>query len=174
MTTVGYGDMAPKTFPGKIVGFFCALTGVLCIALPVPSIVDNFHRLMYLDKQRRQNQQSGSDTNSNYDADENRSGGQNHNSSGMNGPTGGNTPHTSNPGTNANTVAGSEKNYSLAANDSIANGDYSALGKQSAASNKQGSILSQEHLPTINSSIGRQSSIVSHIDKRSGLNLNWG
>ena len=42
--------MAPKTFPGKIVGFFCALTGVLCIALPVPSIVDNFHRLMFEDK----------------------------------------------------------------------------------------------------------------------------
>ena len=42
--------MAPETPQGKTVGFFCALVGVLCIALPVPSIVDNFHRLMFEDK----------------------------------------------------------------------------------------------------------------------------
>ena len=52
------GDMAPKTFPGKIVGFFCALTGVLCIALPVPSIVDNFHRLMFEDKSNQEGDDS--------------------------------------------------------------------------------------------------------------------
>lgn len=42
MTTVGYGDMFPKTGLGYLVGSFCTLVGLLMLAFTLPIIVGNF------------------------------------------------------------------------------------------------------------------------------------
>ena len=42
MTTVGYGDMAPKTAQGRVIAVLCALIGVLFTGLSVPIIANSF------------------------------------------------------------------------------------------------------------------------------------
>lgn len=46
MSTVGYGDVVPRTPPGKLVGSCCALTGIILLyILPIPSFVTEFSEL---------------------------------------------------------------------------------------------------------------------------------
>ena len=42
MTTVGYGDMAPVTAWGQLVGSVTAICGVLIVGFTIPSLVNNF------------------------------------------------------------------------------------------------------------------------------------
>ncbi|XP_031565631.1 potassium voltage-gated channel subfamily A member 2-like [Actinia tenebrosa] len=48
MTSVGYGDVVPTTLAGKLVGSFCAMSGIILFCLPTPVLVSNFVKF-YLD-----------------------------------------------------------------------------------------------------------------------------
>ena len=52
MTTVGYGDVFPATFMGKIIGCLCAVFGVLVIGLPIPIVGSSFNRFYSREKRR--------------------------------------------------------------------------------------------------------------------------
>ncbi|XP_038074667.1 potassium voltage-gated channel protein Shaw-like [Patiria miniata] len=42
ITTVGYGDVVPRSWLGRVIGACTAIIGVLTLALPIPVIVNNF------------------------------------------------------------------------------------------------------------------------------------
>jgi hypothetical protein len=43
MTTVGYGDMYPKAWPGYIVAMACALSGIIITGLSIPIVSNHFN-----------------------------------------------------------------------------------------------------------------------------------
>ncbi|TRY90924.1 hypothetical protein DNTS_014450 [Danionella cerebrum] len=55
MTTVGYGDMVPRSIPGQVVALSSILSGILLMAFPVTSIFHTFSRsyLELKEEQRR-------------------------------------------------------------------------------------------------------------------------
>jgi len=46
MTTVGYGDCYPLSFPGKLLAMATMLLGVLILALPITVVGSNFHKMV--------------------------------------------------------------------------------------------------------------------------------
>jgi voltage-gated potassium channel Kch len=55
ITTVGYGDLVPISFPGKIIGAFALVFGVLLLSLPV-AIIGNKFQEIYLSNQKEETQ----------------------------------------------------------------------------------------------------------------------
>ena len=51
ITTIGYGDMVPKTILGKLLSAACMIFGALTLALPVLTFVSNFNKLYYKNMQ---------------------------------------------------------------------------------------------------------------------------
>lgn len=45
MTTVGYGDVVPKSALGRLVGSMCAVSGLLLLAMPIAVIAGKFNNL---------------------------------------------------------------------------------------------------------------------------------
>nr|XP_061787554.1 potassium voltage-gated channel subfamily G member 2-like [Nerophis lumbriciformis] len=54
MTTVGYGDMVPRSIPGQVVALSSILSGILLMAFPVTSIFHTFSR-SYVELKEEQN-----------------------------------------------------------------------------------------------------------------------
>ncbi|XP_043922962.1 potassium voltage-gated channel subfamily G member 2 [Protopterus annectens] len=77
MTTVGYGDMVPRSIPGQVVALSSILSGILLMAFPVTSIFHTFSR-SYVElkeeqqraaRQKRQLKDKSSNSDSSQDTD---------------------------------------------------------------------------------------------------------
>ena len=53
MAAVGYGDMYPRTELGKSIGALCAFSGLICTALPVAVIANNYNIIYRTAKVRK-------------------------------------------------------------------------------------------------------------------------
>ena len=42
MTTVGYGDLVPQSFGGKVTATFASICGIIVLAFPISMIVEKF------------------------------------------------------------------------------------------------------------------------------------
>ncbi|XP_076992268.1 voltage-gated potassium channel regulatory subunit KCNG2 [Tamandua tetradactyla] len=69
MTTVGYGDMVPRSVPGQVVALSSILSGILLVAFPVTSIFHTFSRA-YAELKEQQRCTAGPNDDDNEDGNE--------------------------------------------------------------------------------------------------------
>ena len=66
ISTIGYGDIVPKTGTGKckfssrfrnnqilVIGCIASIAGIICLSLPLPAIVQNFHKVHALESHKK-------------------------------------------------------------------------------------------------------------------------
>lgn len=58
LTTVGYGDVTPKTVFAKLCSSFVLVTGVILLSMPIPTVVSHFTHFAALERNRKQLKQS--------------------------------------------------------------------------------------------------------------------
>ena len=70
ISTIGYGDVVPMTHMGKckyqwflyrgsyirlfsVIGSVASISGIICLSLPLPAIVQNFHHVYAVDARNK-------------------------------------------------------------------------------------------------------------------------
>ena len=57
VSTVGYGDVTPSTVAGYVITSFCALCGILLLAMPMALLVSEFSELRFLNQVREREEE---------------------------------------------------------------------------------------------------------------------